>query len=100
MLEGVEQHLSGLGYLVGMAAGLHDVLLLPALRPQDESALQAEALARGVGVYPLSPLFARHKSATDARTVGLILGYAGLTKQDIEEGIRTLAVVIQAFMDA
>ncbi|MNL14407.1 HTH-type transcriptional regulatory protein GabR [compost metagenome] len=32
LLEAVEQHLAGHGQLVGMAAGLHGVLLLSALR--------------------------------------------------------------------
>ncbi|MGY2167472.1 MocR-like pyridoxine biosynthesis transcription factor PdxR [Pseudomonas gingeri] len=95
LLEAVEEHLAGCGQLVGMAAGLHGVLLLPALRAADESALRATALERGVGVYPLSPLFAVPASAAQGRPAGLILGYAGLTTQDIHEGVRILAGVVR-----
>lgn len=94
LLDAVEQHLAGQGQLVGMAAGLHGVLLLPGLRPQDEPSLQAAALERGVGVYPLSPLFAGPVTEASERPAGLILGYAGLTTQEIHEGIRILAWVI------
>ncbi|MDB6143847.1 MAG: GntR family transcriptional regulator [Pseudomonas sp.] len=95
LLEAVEQHLAGCGQLVGMAAGLHGVLLLPALCALDEPRLQAASLERGVGVYPLSPLFAGPASAANERPAGLILGYAGLTTQEIQEGIGILAGVIR-----
>jgi len=97
MLEAVEQHLAGYGQLVGMAAGLHGVLLMPAFSARDEPTLQALALERGVGVYPLSPLFAEPTSAVHERPAGLILGYAGLTTQQIHEGIRILSAVIREF---
>ncbi|QEY61696.1 PLP-dependent aminotransferase family protein [Metapseudomonas lalkuanensis] len=100
LLDAVDQHLAGYGHLVGMAAGLHGVLLLPTLRAQDELTLQAASLERGVGVYPLSPLFAGLPSIVDERSAGLILGYAGLTMQEIDEGIRILAEVIRNYVDA
>lgn len=99
LLEAVEQYLAGQGQLVGMAAGLHGVLLLAQFRPADEPRLPALALARGVGVYPLSPLFAGPESTASERTAGLILGYAGLTTQQIQEGVRILATVIQGLAD-
>lgn len=99
LLEAAEKHLAGHGHLVGMAAGLHGVLLLPALRARDEHQLQAASLARGVGVYPLSPLFACPASAARERPAGLILGYAGLTTQEVEEGIHILAEVIQELVE-
>ncbi|BCX69022.1 PLP-dependent aminotransferase family protein [Pseudomonas izuensis] len=95
LLEAVEQHLAGQGQLVGMAAGLHGVLLLPALRAVAELALQASALKRGVGVYPLAPLFAGTGSSACERPAGLILGYAGLTTREIDEGVGILAEVIR-----
>ena len=95
LLEAFEQHLKGVGQLVGTVAGLHGVLMLPALRAQDEPTLQAVALERGVGVYPLSPLFAKPASAGHERPAGLILGYAGLTAPQIHEGIRILGTVIR-----
>jgi GntR family transcriptional regulator/MocR family aminotransferase len=98
LLEAVEQHVAGDGQLVGMGAGLHGVLLLPALRARDEVTLQAIALERGIGVYPLSPLFAVPASPVSERPAGLILGYAGLTTQAIQDGIRILAEVIRDVM--
>lgn len=95
LLEAFEQHLAEYGQLIGMAAGLHGVLTLPELRAQDEPALQAIALKRGVGVYPLSPLFAEPASAEHERPAGLILGYAGLTAPQIHEGIGILGAVIR-----
>lgn len=98
LLEAVELYLEGCGQLVGMAAGLHGVFLMPALRAQDEHRLQAASLERGVGVYPLSPLFADQASTAYERPAGLILGYAGLTTQAIHEGIGILGRVIRDFI--
>ena len=96
LLDAVDRHLPGLGKLEGMAAGLHGVLLLPDLHARDEHALQAMALERGIGVYPLSPLF----TTQGERPASLILGYAGLTVQQIDEGIRILAQVIREVIGA
>lgn len=96
LLDAVDQHLAGRGHLVGTAAGLHAVLVLPAQRAEDEIALQAAALERGIGVYPISPLFAHAAAATEQRSAGLILGYAGLTPKEIYEGINIVAAAIRA----
>ena len=95
LLEAFAQHLAEYGELGGMAAGLHGVLLLPGLRTEDEARVQAMALERGVGVYPLSPLYARPTSLKIERSAGLILGYAGLSTKEIHEGIAILAEVIR-----
>jgi GntR family transcriptional regulator/MocR family aminotransferase len=95
LLTAVEQHLGERGDLVGMGAGLHGVLWLPSLRAQDEQALQALSLARGVGLYPLSPLFTSPASAAGERAAGIILGYAGLSAQEIDEGVRILGDVVR-----
>jgi GntR family transcriptional regulator / MocR family aminotransferase len=95
LLEAFDQHLAGYGELVGMAAGLHGVLLLPRLQADDEARVQTMALERGVGVYPLSPLCAGLTSMNSKRSAALILGYAGLTAKDIHEGIAILAEVIR-----
>jgi GntR family transcriptional regulator/MocR family aminotransferase len=95
LLEAVEAHLGGISELRGMAAGLHGVLRLPTLSARHEASLQAALLERGVGVYPLSPLFATPVSPDCERPAALILGYAGLTPEQIDEGVRILAAVVR-----
>jgi GntR family transcriptional regulator/MocR family aminotransferase len=93
LLDAVARHLPGSARVIGAAAGLHVVLWLPLLRPQDEPRLAAAARDKGVGVYPVSPLFVRPPSRAHPRPAGLILGYASLTTEQIQQGIRTLAAV-------
>ncbi|CAN7752025.1 PLP-dependent aminotransferase family protein [Variovorax sp. LjRoot130] len=94
LLDAVVRHLPGGAAVTGTAAGLHGVLWLPFLRPQDEPALAAAARSKGVGVYPVSPLFAKPESRMQPRPAGLILGYASLTVEEIDQGMRVLAAVI------
>lgn len=94
LLDAIARHLPGDVRVSGTAAGLHLVLWLPFLRSQDEPALVTAAREKDVGVYPVTPLFANPDSPVQARPAGLILGYASLTTDQIEQGIRTLASVI------
>jgi GntR family transcriptional regulator/MocR family aminotransferase len=93
LLEAIAQHLPEGASVVGSAAGLHMVLWLPPLRAQDEPALVAAAGAQGVGVYAVSALFANTSSRK--RPAGLILGYAGLTVEQIRQGMGILADVLK-----
>jgi GntR family transcriptional regulator/MocR family aminotransferase len=69
------------------AAGLHVMLhLQPHL---DEAQIVREASAAGVGVYPGAP-YHLHQPAPPA----ILLGFSGLNKTEIEEGIRRLASVL------
>jgi len=70
------------------------VLWLPFLRPQDEPSLVAAVRAKGVGVYAVSPLFAGPPLRAQPRPAGLILGYASLSVEEIDQGMRVLADVI------
>lgn len=94
LLDAIARHLRGNAQVSGTAAGLHVVLWLPFLRPQDEPALVAAARGKGVGVYPVSPLFAKPESHVQPRPAGLILGYASLTTEQIQQGMQILAKVI------
>jgi len=94
LLDAIAHHLPADARVVGTAAGLHVVLWLPFLRQQDEPALVAAARKRGVGVYPVSQLFASTPPRTRPRHAGLILGYASLTVDQIHQGVRTLAAAI------
>ena len=91
LLDAILQHLPADTQVAGTAAGLHVVVWLPSVRQQDEPALVAAARERGVGVYPVSPLFAGPAPRARPRQAGLILGYASLTVDQIRQGVRTLA---------
>lgn len=94
LLEAIARHLPADAHVSGAAAGLHVVLWLPFLRSQDEPALVAAARAKGVGVHPVSPLYARAASRATDRPAGLTMGYASLTNDQIGQGVRTLAALI------
>jgi len=94
LLQAIERYLPGNARVDGTAAGLHVVLWLPSFKAHDEPALAAATRGEGVGIYPVSPLFAPAASRGQARPAGFILGYASLTTAQIEEGIRLLARAI------
>lgn len=90
LLDAVARHLPKNALVGGSAAGLHVVLWLPSLSPEDELDLVAAARQVGVGIYPVSTLFAGPELAAQARPAGFILGYASLTVEQIQQGIQTL----------
>jgi len=97
LLDAIAQHLPSGTQVTGTAAGLHVLLWLPFLRWEDEPALVGAANDSGVGIYPVSPLFAKPRPSAQSRAAGLILGYASLTVDEIQKGIRMLAAVIAEF---
>jgi GntR family transcriptional regulator/MocR family aminotransferase len=97
LLDAIAHHLPAGAQVTGTAAGLHVLLWLPFLRWEDERALVAAANDHGVGVYPVSPLFAETRPSAQSRAAGLILGYASLTVDEIQKGIRMLAAAIAEF---
>lgn len=95
LLDAVARHLPKDAQVGGTAAGLHVMLWLPFLRPEDEPIVVAAARQAGVGIYPVSPLFARPESGMQARPAGFILGYASLTVEQIQQGIKMLGGVLR-----
>ena len=81
----------------GAASGLHVVAWFPHLSADAEPALVQAALHSGVRVYPVSPLFLPTKQRTSKRPAGLVMGYALLEKEQIEQGIQRLAAALQKF---
>lgn len=90
LLEAIARHLPDDARVEGAAAGLHLVLWLTRLRARDEPALVEAARARGVGVHPVSGLYAR-PAQRGAAPAGLVLGYASLGVAQIHQGIQALA---------
>lgn len=94
LLDAVRRYLPKEAQVDGTAAGLHVVLWLPARSPRDEPELAAVARQACVGIYPVSPLFSRASSQMQPRPAGFILGYASLTVEQIEQGMRTLGTLL------
>ena len=94
LLQAITQYLPKDVRIDGTAAGLHVVLWLPSLSAQQEAALVATARREGVGVYPVGPLFTPPTFDEPPRAAGLILGYASLSIEQIQQGISILALVI------
>lgn len=100
LLDAIAQHLPAGALAVGAAAGLHLVLWLPMVRQQDEAAVVAAAREVGVGVYPVSPLYAGPPGLSKPRPAGLIVGYASLDIEQICTGVRALAAVLHRLIHA
>lgn len=96
LVAAIHRHLPAEVVIQGSAAGLHLVLALPFLSRQAEGDLIAAGRREGVAVYPLGPLFLEAqspppRSAAPLPSAGLVLGYASLEPDQIDEGIRRLA---------
>jgi GntR family transcriptional regulator/MocR family aminotransferase len=83
----IARHLPG-ARIEGIAARLHLVARLP--RHLDERQILHDARQRGIRLYGLTDYEISHRSPTP----GLVLGYAGLTTQAINDGIAELAALI------
>ena len=58
----------------------------------------ARARAAGLGVYPVTPLYAPAPAAAALPdTAGLVVGYASLDERAIERGVRILGEVLETF---
>ena len=80
--------------VVGADAGLHIVVWLNRVPRTQEDALIARAHAAGLGVYPVTPLYAPAPTAARPNTAGLVMGFASLDEQAIKRGVRTLKEVL------
>jgi GntR family transcriptional regulator/MocR family aminotransferase len=75
----------------GADAGLHVVVHFKEVPLQREDQFIEEARRVGVGLYPISPLYARDTTAARMDAVGLVMGYASLDVRRIERGVELLA---------
>jgi GntR family transcriptional regulator / MocR family aminotransferase len=83
--------------VVGADAGLHVVVWLNRVPRAREDALVARAHAAGLGLYPVTPLYASAQATARPDTAGLVMGYASLDERAIERGVRTLGRVLETF---
>jgi GntR family transcriptional regulator/MocR family aminotransferase len=86
MLDAFRETLGDRAEIVGENAGIHMVVWLRDVVPSRLDDLIARAAGGGVGIYSVAPYYI----APPAKA-GLLLGYAGLTEQEIRDGVRVLA---------
>ncbi|WP_447982279.1 MocR-like pyridoxine biosynthesis transcription factor PdxR [Achromobacter kerstersii] len=96
LLRALDRHLPDSAEVMGSASGLHVVVWLLHVAKNDEAELVRLARKQGVGVRPISPLYAAGDKHRARPCAGIILGYASLTPADINEGTRRLVGAIQA----
>jgi GntR family transcriptional regulator/MocR family aminotransferase len=87
LLAALHRHLGNRVEVTGDGAGAHIVLWPKRRIAEDE--IVAQAAARGVGVYGISPYFLTRPTRT-----GIMLGYARLREAEIREGISRLGEVL------
>ncbi|SAI74737.1 GntR family transcriptional regulator [Bordetella ansorpii] len=95
LLEALQRHVGDGVEVQGSASGLHVVAWFAQVARADEPALVEQAKARGVGVRPISPLYADTAHPGRRPCAGLILGYASLDAASIETGVRQLAQAVR-----
>jgi GntR family transcriptional regulator/MocR family aminotransferase len=92
LLEALERHLGARVAVQGAASGLHLVAWMPGLPREREAALAEAALRKQVRVHPISRFYLPHADAPGAaRPAGLVMGYALLEPEQIDQGVRRLA---------
>lgn len=88
LLEAGSEHLDGLLDIVPTRSGLHTIGLLA--EQLDEETVAEKAAARGVTVAPIGRF-----CIEPIDTHGLVLGFSGISPQQIRAGVRTLAEVLE-----
>jgi GntR family transcriptional regulator/MocR family aminotransferase len=66
----------------------------------DELAFVARGRERGIGVYPIGPLYMAPETAARPDMAGLVIGYASVEPQEIERGVAILAELVEAISAA
>ncbi len=91
LLEAIEEHLGDRVRVTGTNAGVHLLVWLHDIAPEDLGDLIERAAGDGVGVYSCVPYF-----LAPPAEAGLLLGYATLSSGEIREGIRRLWRTVKA----
>ncbi|MFD1625663.1 PLP-dependent aminotransferase family protein [Azospirillum griseum] len=94
LLAALATELGDSALVAGTEAGLHVVLWLPGIPADQEAALVAEGQAAGIGLYPVSPLYA--PGGERPACAGLVMGYAALDAETVRRGVAVLAGLVVA----
>ena len=93
LMEAISRHLGTRVRAEGTDSGLHVVVWIKDIPRSAEQQLVEKAHAQGIGIWPVSPLYAEGPKFRKNRCAGFVLGYASLKKTDIEKGVRLLSDV-------
>jgi GntR family transcriptional regulator/MocR family aminotransferase len=91
LVEALDGELGPRARVLGASAGLHVLVRLEDVDGRDVRRLREACRARGVGVYPAAPFYARPPARAE-----LLLGYASLDEGAIRDGIRRLREAVDA----
>jgi GntR family transcriptional regulator/MocR family aminotransferase len=97
LLAALSANLGNAVTVVGADAGLHVVTWLNQVARKQEESLIARAHAAGLGLYPVSPLYASAQPVERPKAAGLVIGYASLDVHTIIRGVQILGEVLDTF---
>ena len=94
LVEAIARCFGSRAHVEGTDSGLHVVVWLRDIPRSAEQQTVAKAKAQGVGIWPVSPLYAEGQRYRKQRCAGFVLGYASLKEADIHKAIRLLAAAL------
>jgi GntR family transcriptional regulator / MocR family aminotransferase len=89
LIAALQHHFGSRAEIAGENTGVHLLVWLNDVPSRELGAVIERAARAGVGLYPITPFYARAP-----RRAGLLFGYASLTEAEIRAGIRLLADVV------
>jgi GntR family transcriptional regulator/MocR family aminotransferase len=94
IVEAISRYLGARARVEGTDSGLHVVVWFKGIPRSAEQQFVDKAKERGVGIWPVTPLYAEGVRFRKERCAGFVLGYASLKVADIDKGIRLLATAL------
>ena len=89
LIAALRQHLGDRIEIAGENTGVHRVVWLNGVRPQQVPALIVRAEQAGIGLYSVAPYYAQPQPRG-----GLLFGYPSLSEAAIRVGIRRFAALL------
>jgi len=94
IVESISRHLGSRARVEGTDSGLHVVVWFNGIPRRAEQRFIDKAKERGIGIWPVTPLYAEGGRFRKERCAGFVLGYASLKVAEIDKGIRMLAAAL------
>ncbi|MBU3738358.1 MAG: PLP-dependent aminotransferase family protein [Rhodoferax sp.] len=96
LVAAISAHLGTRAQVEGTDSGLHVIVWIRDVPVAQEQRLVSRARERGVGIWPVSPLYAEGARFRLKQCAGFVVGYASLKIADIQQGVRLLADALGA----